>query len=63
MEKKYTDKEITNILTIYSVLSKGNKEASIKYLNGIGSICKTEDPNQRRDFYKQRIRDLLNAIK
>ena len=63
MEKKFTDKEISNVLTIYSILCSGNKETSIKYLDGIGSICKTEDSTQRKNLYKKRIMDLLENIK
>ena len=63
MAKKYSDKEINNVMTLYTLLCSTIKEASIKYLAGIGSICKTEDSSQRKQFYKKRIMDLLEVAK
>jgi len=61
MVKDYSDKEINNILTLYSILCTGNKNSSIQYLDGVSDVCKTEDPSQRTTLFRERMRKLLSA--
>ena len=47
--------------TLYRMLCI-NKEASIKYLNGAGKICKIENSDERKEAYSALFADLVQEI-
>jgi hypothetical protein len=47
--------------TLYRMLCM-NKEASIKYLNGAGKICKIENSDERKEAYSALFADLVQGI-
>ena len=61
MGKQYSEKDINNVLTLYSLLCKGKKDASIQYLDGLSGVCKIEDSSLRKSMLRERIRNLLDT--
>lgn len=61
MENKYSDKEINKLLTLYTLLGNGKKEAAIQYLDDISNICKIEDQTLRKSLFRDRIKVLLDS--
>ena len=61
MGKQYSEKDINNVLTLYSLLCKGKKEASIQYLDGLSGVCKIEDSSLRKSMLRERMKNLLNT--
>jgi len=62
MGKQYSEKDINNVLTLYSLLCKGKKEASIQYLDGISGVCKIEDSSLRKSMLRERMKNLLDIL-
>ena len=62
MGKNYSDIELNNIMTLYSILCTGDKNSSIKYLDGISGVCKTEDPSERKNLFRERMHILLSSL-
>jgi hypothetical protein len=63
MGKKYSEKELNNVLTLYSILCSSDKTASIQYLDGISDVCKTEDSSLRKTLLREKMNKLLSASK
>ena len=61
MGKQYSEKDTNNVLTLYSLLCKGKKEASIQYLDGLSGVCKIEDSSLRKSMLRERMKNLLNT--
>ena len=53
MGKQYSEKDTNNVLTLYSLLCKGKKEASIQYLDGLSGVCKIEDSSLRKSMLER----------
>lgn len=62
MGNQYSEKDINNVLTLYSILCKGNKDASIQYLDGLSGICKIEDSSLRKSMLRERMKNLLDTL-
>lgn len=63
MSRRLSDEDISNVLTLNYLLCSRKKAASIKYLDEMGKICKTEDSILRKSLYKNNMHDFLEAIK
>lgn len=61
MSKSLSEKDKRNILTLYTLLC-GDKEASVKYLNDTGKMCKTDDSSLRKKLYRKNMKEFLNSI-
>ena len=61
METGFDEKNSKKAEILYRILCM-NKEASIKYLDKAGKICKMEDPDKRKKAYNAIFADLVHAI-
>ena len=59
MELDIDEKQKAEIL--YRMLCM-NREASARYLNNAGSVCKIEDSGERKEAFNALMKDLVSSI-